>query len=124
MSSKQVYAANGSNVNIKHYNCTNPFGMQYHFIADDTIDYKAANASLPASMYNAIKQAYQTNQQGVIVYFRNSTGEKHAMLVTGYDNNTIYFHDPARSTGNLPFENTIVYGRSVNVYDIVTAWWK
>ncbi len=119
-----VYLANGSTVNIDHYKCTNPFGMKYHFIADDTVDHKAANASLPSSMYNAIRQAYEANQQGVIVYFRNYAGDKHAMLVTGYDNSTIYFHDPARSSGNLPFESTIVYGRSVDIYDIVTAWWK
>ncbi len=115
---------------ISHQDLVETFGYTFTHFADDweakddvtkELIIKKENKQLPKEMKDKILEAYSSNPEGVIVYFVGG-GESHAMLVTGFDENTIYFNDPGHTNGeNLAFKDTIIYERKVEKLDIIVV---
>lgn len=108
----EVYSENGGENNgvyIKsHREICSRYGFKYEKVAEHKCADKRKD-SLLQEMRSSIIDSFEKNPQGVMVTFhRDNRLTSHAMVVTGYDENTIYFHDPAVGA-DIPFEKTIIY---------------
>lgn len=111
----EVYSENNSIEVKSHDGICARYGFKYqkvdtHECADKSKD------SLLQEMRSSIIDSFEKNPQGIMVTFhRDNNLSSHAMVVTGYDEKTIYFHDPAVGA-DISFDKTIIYtdNRSIN----------
>lgn len=104
----EVYSENNGVYIKSHGGICSRYGFKYEKVAEHKCADKRKD-SLLQEMRSSIIDSFEKNPQGVMVTFHRDNGlSSHAMVVTGYDENTIYFHDPAVGA-DIPFEKTIIY---------------
>ena len=101
---QQIYNEIGT-VYADHTGIAREYGFTYVNVEPNYPCEGKSEDALLNHIRNLIIQEYKKYPQGIIVYFERNDGSNHAMLVTGYDGTTIYFHDPAKGK-NLPFDQT------------------
>lgn len=74
--------------------------------------------STPEAVTAAIKEALDAHPEGVLV---RDTSMPHTMVAIGYDDNEIYFNDPAASKGNLKWSETCLKNKDITTITAITA---
>lgn len=105
-----VYLKNNKSVSVVHARIADGFQMKFTQVL-----YR-----VPYTRERLIK-SFNQYPQGIVVYFIRKYGpNNHAMLMVGYDDETIYFHDPALQNGAyIPYNRTSIKQWDV---DCVTIW--
>lgn len=109
-----------------HFDIVDKFGCRLvQAIPDDSPYFKEYDGaktmidnSTPEAVTGAIKEALDKHPEGVLV--REST-MPHTLVAVGYDDNEIYYNDPALSKGNVTWSESCLKNKEITNITYITA---
>lgn len=124
-----VNERSGSGAYMQHAAILDEFNITFAPALNDTSAYFSKydawrgatyiKAEDDAAAVTALKEALDKNPQGVMVRY---TVYPHTMYAVGYDENEIYFHDPAYENGDyITFDKTCLKNHKISDLDYIQA---